>query len=203
MPAAFRVVPGRMPACPACSIVGTGDLSVVSQPYWALSPRLSNQKGADWYRISGCAHAKVLYTDAIEDRDAATPKWQDEAVRLLAVTAQERVWSETYVARIAKGVGMVPVQDLPPVMACPKCANVLYAERFRPIIAALSDGRWEISAAPACQHIPRGESCRAATAETLATRWNAWAVKKLAERLMTDEFEEGYKAAFTVAVSAR
>lgn len=161
------------------------------------------EQGYEHWLLRGCDHAKVFCEWPTVDKVKVEGAWQDEATRIFNKQAAERVWSPGRMGIVAKVLGFIPEGEIPPLMACPKCADVLFAERVRPSISPLTDGRWQISPMGGCPHIPDTDKSRATTPEELATRWNGWAQKKLEERLAIGEFEAGNRYAFAVACSAR
>ncbi len=248
MPVAYRVRPGVLPGCAACSLVGhTVESSILATPAWSYASRTSSRElrlirtarlqefestlaaleasglpkdkaraqataeiwpkhpevGYEHWLLRGCEHARVLCEWPIRDRGEVETAWQDSAIRIFTRQAIDRSWSPIRMATVAKSLGFVPEGEMPALMACPRCAEALYADRSRPVLSRLADGRWQISAASGCSHIPDSDKSRADQAEQLADRWNAWAAKRLEERLGTDELAPGIKPAFAAAVAAR
>lgn len=209
MPVAYRVRPGVLPACPVCSIVGTPQNSLISRPSWVIAGRTTRREqratGTEclYWLFWGCEHASCCCPNPTQEKPAVETAWCSFAMKQFAEHCAVRHGSAARIGAVAIGLGLVPDVVVPGLMACPKCAEALYADRARPMLYPLPDGRWQISAARGCSHIPDSDKSRADQAEQLANRWNAWAAKRLEERLATDELAPGIKPAFAAAVAAR
>jgi hypothetical protein len=169
------------------------------QEVWPKHP----ETGWEAWLLRGCEHAKPFVEWPTRDLQPIESAWGEKALQLLLTQASERMWGPLYTAKAALALGFTQAGETPPVMSCPKCADTLFADRVRPVLTLLADGRWQIVPSGGCCHIPDTEKSRADTAQELADRWNGWAAKKLEERLATADLADGVKGCFAAAVAAR
>jgi hypothetical protein len=161
------------------------------------------ETGWEYWLLRGCEHAKALCEWPTRETEAIEATWSDISLKMFLASAADRMWTPLRMAKVAKALGFEEGGDRPALMACPKCAETLFADRVRPILTELGTGRWQIAASGGCTHIPDSEKSRADTPQELADRWNAWANKKLEDRLATADLADGVKGSFAAAVAAR